>query len=94
METYTNDVLLPIKEGIDPVIAFCLISKEASFVKALIVLGIVPERELEFMETTINDVKLPVKEGIEPVNELRPIPRYANFVKALKVSGIDPINLL
>ena len=75
-------------------IAFCLISKEASFVKALIVLGIVPDRELDFMETYTNDVQLPIKEGIEPVNELRPIPRYANFVKALKVSGIDPINLL
>ena len=90
METYTNDVQLPIKEGIDPVIAFCLISKEASFVKALIVLGIVPERELEFMETTINDVKLPIKEGIDPVIAFCPISKEASFVKALIVLGIVP----
>ena len=94
MKTSTNNVKLPIKEGIDPVIAFCPIVNEFSFVNELIVLGIVPVREQCWRLKVSSDVMLPIKEGIEPVIELYPISRNTNFVKALKVSGIGPINLL
>ena len=69
----TNDVILPIKEGMEPAKGLPLIERYVNCVKALIADGIGPINLLEARLNTVRDIKLPNEVGIVPLSEFNDI---------------------
>ena len=65
----TNDVILPIKEGIEPAKELLPIERYVKCVKALIADGIGPINLLKARLNSVSDIKLPNEVGIVPLSE-------------------------
>ena len=65
----TNDVILPIKKGIEPAKGLPPIERSVNFVKVLIADGIGPINLLEDRLNSVSDSKLPNEVGIVPLSE-------------------------
>ena len=65
----TNDVILPIKEGMEPPKELLPIERYVKCVKALIADGIGPINLLKARVNSVSDIKLPNEVGIVPLSE-------------------------